>query len=201
MADNGGWMRGPYTVSRATETSFDVLIKVVGEKSKRFASAQPGTALRFGGKFKVPIIEGVKGNDVDRVVFISTGVGAGPCVGAIETALTKKSPFPPIQLVASYRHNAEVLYKDHLDALSMEYPESFVWTPIVTSEVGRVSANEENLKSITLSPFGEACCLGATHYHLIGNGQLVNEFKAGLAKAGVPDERVTTNHTSITRHQ
>ena len=29
---NGGWMRGPYTVSRATDYSFDVLVKIVGDK-------------------------------------------------------------------------------------------------------------------------------------------------------------------------
>ena len=33
-ANNSGWMRGPYTVSRATDDSLDVLVKVVGDKSK-----------------------------------------------------------------------------------------------------------------------------------------------------------------------
>ena len=86
--ENGGWMRGPYTVSRATgEQSFDVLIKVVGDKSRTFASAQPGTPVRFGGKFKVPIVDGINMDDTKRVVFLSTGVGIGPCIGAIEEAM------------------------------------------------------------------------------------------------------------------
>ena len=45
---NDGWMRGPYTVSRSTNNSIDVLIKVVGEKSKRFSEAESGTPMRFG---------------------------------------------------------------------------------------------------------------------------------------------------------
>ena len=45
----------------------------------------------------------------------------------------------------------------------------------------------------------DICAVQNTHYHLIGNGQLVNEWKAGLEQAGVPSERVTVeayfNHT------
>jgi predicted ferric reductase len=84
---NGGFLRGPYTVSRATEKSLDILIKVVGDKSKMFANAEAGTPVKFGGKFKVPIVEGIQKEETKRVVLISTGVGVGPCVGAVEEAL------------------------------------------------------------------------------------------------------------------
>jgi NAD(P)H-flavin reductase len=53
------WLRGPYTISRATETSFDVLIKVVGKKTETFTAAHPNSPVRFGGKFHVPIIDGI----------------------------------------------------------------------------------------------------------------------------------------------
>lgn len=184
---NGGWMRGPYTVARATENSFDVLIKVVGDKSRRFASAEPGTCVRFGGKFKVPIVEGIQKDNVKRVVLISTGVGVGPCVGAIEKAL-EDSSFPPIELYASYRTTEEIVYIDHLNNLSAQYPERFVWKAIVSSERGRLSASKENLQAVASS---EGYEITDTHYHLIGNAQMVKEFKAGLGKAGVPDEKVT----------
>jgi hypothetical protein len=42
---NGGWMRGPYTVSRSTDKSIDILVKVVGQKSKQFSIAKSGTLL------------------------------------------------------------------------------------------------------------------------------------------------------------
>ena len=185
--NNGGWMRGPYTVSRATENSFDVLMKVVGDKSREFAFAEPGTCVRFGGKFKVPIVEGIQKDNVKRVVLISTGVGVGPCVGAIEKALEDPS-FPPIELHASYRKAEEIVYVDHLNNLKAQYPGRFAWKAIVSSEKGRLSASEENLQGIA-SPEGYQ--IHDTHYHLIGNGQMVNEFKAGLGKAGVPDENLT----------
>eukprot|EP00527_Entomoneis_sp_CCMP2396_P005575 CAMPEP_0198143410 /NCGR_PEP_ID=MMETSP1443-20131203/7298_1 /TAXON_ID=186043 /ORGANISM="Entomoneis sp., Strain CCMP2396" /LENGTH=302 /DNA_ID=CAMNT_0043806643 /DNA_START=23 /DNA_END=928 /DNA_ORIENTATION=- len=184
---NGGWMRGPYTVSRATENSLDILIKVVGDKSKILSEAKSGTPLKFGGKFKVPIVEGIQKDDTKRVVFISTGTGVGPCVGAIEEALKDES-FPPIELCASYRNAVEIVYSDYLDELQTKNPGRFSWKAIVTSETGRLSATEKNLEAIAAA---EDLGLNDTHYHLIGNGQLVSEFKAGLDKAGVPKGKVT----------
>lgn len=188
---NGGWMRGPYTVSRATERSLDVMIRVVGKKSTAFAEASPGTAVRFGGKFKVPILEGIAADDVQKVMMISTGVGIGPCVGAIEKATTATDPpFPPIALVASFREEDEVAYREHLDEISQQHPTNFEWIPVVTSQSGRISQNQETMKVVTNSI--QNYCIGDTHYHLIGNGQMVNEWKAGLEKAGVPEHRITT---------
>lgn len=187
MKKNGGWMRGPYTVSRGTDNSFDILIKVVGDKSKQFANAKAGTSLKFGGKFHVPIVEGIQKNDTKRVVLISTGVGVGPCVGAIEKAL-KDETFPPVELCANYRTLGEVVYGDYLDKLQAENPGRFTWKVNISSESGRLSASEENLQAIA-APEGYG--LADTHYHLIGNGQLVNEFKTGLAKGGVPDDKLT----------
>merc|ERR1712151_406346 len=188
---NGGWMRGPYTVSRATESSLDILIKVVGDKSKHFATSKPGTELKFGGKFKVPILKGISKESTKRIVLISTGVGVGPCIGAIEKALQQEeNDFPPISLLASYRTDSEVVYKEHLDELQRKHPKSFSWKSIVTSKEGRLSASDDNLKLLQ-SNSDDGLLLEETHYHLIGNGQLVQEFQAGLRKAGVPDDKVT----------
>lgn len=186
---NNGWMRGPYTVSRATENSLDILIKVVGDKSKMLSEAESGTPLRFGGKFHVPIVDGIEKETTQRVLLISTGVGVGPCVGAIEEALNMDS-FPPIELCASYRHADEIVYSDYLNELQSNHPSRFSWKAIITSDTGRISASEENLKAI-VAPKDLNLGLSDTHYHLIGNGQLVAEFKAGLDRAGVPKDKVT----------
>jgi ferredoxin-NADP reductase len=185
---NGGWSRGPYTISRATDDTFDVLIKVVGDKSKAFAAAEPGTHFRFGGKFKVPITEGIDKESTKRVVLISTGVGIGPCVGAIEEAMNDDT-FPPIELYPSFRTAEEVTYGEHLNHLVDENSQRLKWNPIITGKIGRLSSSETNLKSI--EPSNDLSLLD-THYHLIGNGQMVQEWKEGLSKAGVPDGKVTT---------
>lgn len=185
---NGGWMRGPYTVSRSTETSLDVLVRVVGKKSKTFSESKPGIPVRFGGKFHVPILEGINKEETKKVVMISTGVGVGPCVGAIELALQDET-FPPIALFASYRESNDVAYREHLSNLSSKHNSRFEWQPIVTSEMGRLSSSEENLKVV--SDCIQGLGIEESHFHLIGNAQMVKEWKEGLEEAGVPAERVT----------
>jgi len=191
-ADNGGWMRGPYTISRGTENSFDVLMKVVGDRSKAFSLAPIGTSVRFGGKFHTPIIDGIEKDSTKRVVLLSTGVGVGPCVGAIEDAL-KDTSFPPIELYASYKTKEEVVYSEYLDGMAANHATKFLWKPVITSDTGRVSATVDNVKIVAGAPLSSLndLSLTDTHYHLIGNGQMVKEWKSGLEKAGVPDDKVT----------
>lgn len=185
-AEDAQWLRGPYTVSRASAHSFDVLLRVVGEKSRAFSRAGAGTPVRFGGKYHVPIVEGIDREAARRVVFVSTGVGIGPCVGAVEEAL-KDAAFPPIEVFACYRNADEVVYAEHLSDLAAEHDGRLSHTAIVSAEKGRLSANEDNLRLLLSEDVGP----GDTHYHLIGNGQMVAEFQAGLEKAGVPSNRVT----------
>eukprot|EP00980_Cylindrotheca_fusiformis_P029656 scaffold23668_cov127-Cylindrotheca_fusiformis.AAC.2 len=186
------WLKGPYTVSRASENILNVILKVVGNRSKTFAAATPGTPLQYGGTFKVPILEGVDVDTTSKVIMISTGVGVGPCVGAIEKALGASSDnnFPPIHLFACYRNPEDVILSDHLDDLQKRNSDQFAWTPILSSSTseGRISSSaNDNLDQLV-----QACAgIDDTHFHLIGNGQMVQEFQAGLEKAGVPKNKVT----------
>lgn len=191
--DNAEWLRGPYTVSRATPESFDVLIKVVGKKTEKFAAAS-GAPIRFGGKFHVPIVEGIRHEEgVKRVVMISTGTGVGPLVGAVEEALLIPG-FPPIDILACFRSRDEVCFGPHLDALAAAHPGRLKWRAVVSSEAGgRLSGSAANLDHLTAAIAGFKKCGGGidTHFHLIGNGAMVGEFQAGLAQGGVPEARVT----------
>jgi hypothetical protein len=195
---NDGWLRGPYTVSRSTPDGFQILIREVGYKSHVLATSPQGTPLKFGGKFKVPIVEGVVNNvelegfpNTDRVVLISTGVGIGPCVGAIELLLNDTSYDGKIDLFGCFRNREDIALSNDLDSLASS-SKRFTWTPILSSEdTGRISANEEQLIKYLQSDNEGTCSIRSTHYHLIGNGQMVNEWKAGLEKAGVPKQRVT----------
>lgn len=219
---NGGWLRGPYTVSRGHGSSinqdgFQVLVKEVGYKSHVFAVSEPETPVRFGGRFKVPIVEGIlaaaestdeedknskhEEDPTRRVVMIASGVGVGPCVGAIEDLMksdsSASSKIAYIDLIASFRTSDEIAMGVDLDKL-VEEPTSmgFRWLPVITEETGRLSSNgPEVLREMYLKPASSdatASPIRNTHYHIIGNGQLVNEWTAGLKMAGVPSSRVTT---------
>lgn len=178
----GEWQRGPYTVTRATPTSFDVLLRVVGEKSKLFEAASPGTAVKYGGQFHVPVLEGVY-DGAARLVLVSTGVGVGPCLGAIEGALQYAGP--RLCLLSGYREAEDVCAAAHLDALAGASEGRFSWTTALSSVDGRVSAPQH------LEALAADADAADTHYHLVGNGAMVKEWQAGLELAGVAAERVT----------
>jgi len=227
-ARNGGWMRGPYTVVRCNGKgqAVQIIFKVVGEKTRSMANAKAGTPLRIGGKFQTPIVQGIfeaagGKSDYDdlqqqptrRVVLISTGVGVGPCIGAVEeylelyqrgSSMIRSSSITNIHLAASFRTQTEIIESSHLNDLSEQSEGLFTWTPVITSTDGRLSDSVENLEKFGITPFnGDSgsssrggsntyCCRSETHYHLIGNGQSVHEWQEGLEQAGVPKSRVTT---------
>mmetsp|Transcript_26327 Transcript_26327/g.64169 ORF Transcript_26327/g.64169 Transcript_26327/m.64169 type:complete len:374 (+) Transcript_26327:159-1280(+) len=193
---NNGWMRGPYTVtSSPSNKELQVLLKLVGEKSQAFADAPKGTQIQVGGKFKVPIVEGIDKDSTSQVILLSTGVGVGPCVGAMEKVvetIAAGEKFPPIHLVASFRTEEEVALADKLNQWQEEYPSQISWTPVITSsDQGRVSSSVEHLQDCLTSSPTTTMDLNKTHFHLIGNGELVYEFQKGLAAAGVSEEKVT----------
>jgi len=241
LENNDGWLRGPYTVSRGYGSSssndddnvhnagFQVLMKEVGFKSHIFATSIPGTPVRFGGRFKVPIVEGIQmaagnnsgdDNDYDsdefdtttkRVIMISTGAGVGPCIGAIETLLLVPNSNDDeidvaIDLIASFRTRDEITMAtdlDRLQKLSHSLGKKFNWKAVITEEVGRLSSSKPDiLRQSYLKCSSDdndndnddhnLCMIRNTHYHLIGNGQLVNEWKKGLTRAGIPTMRITS---------
>jgi ferredoxin-NADP reductase len=165
----------------------EILIKVVGAKSKVMATAEPGTLVRFGGKFHVPIVEGIA-PDAQRIVMISTGVGVGPGVGAVEKLLSENFA-GSIDLFASFRWDNEKLFADYLNVWATAY-ENFRYRPVITNNVGRLSSSEVNV-GMVVHDNESICSLTETHYHLIGNGQMVAEWKTGLLQAGVLDQRIT----------
>ena len=186
-APSGEWLRGPYTVTRATSETFDVIVKVVGKKSEAFAAAPLGTTLRFGGRFHTPILEGVDPS-AERVVAIATGTGAGPVLGFTELAMAKRSGLS-VDVFAGFRDDADVMCAAAIDDLKARHPDRLTWTDVVSAgdPDGRVSGAAA-LRAVAAA----AAAAETTHYHLIGNGAMVNEWRAGLKDAGVDDDRVTT---------
>ena len=66
-----------------------------------------------------------------------------------------------------------------------------MWKPVITGgdKNGQVSSSENALKTIFAKNGGVD---KTSHYHLIGNAQMVQEFQKGLLQSGVvPEEKVT----------
>jgi len=182
------WMRGPYTVTRSDASSFDVLYRVVGNKTRVFRELKRGDGVRFGGKFKVPVAEGiVRDEALERVVGLGTGVGIGPLVGFAEQALSGGDLSCRVDLYGAFRDEEDVCCMDAVRSLQRYYPERFSFTPVISSTQGRFSATV-NLKNILQSSSSSAL---STHFHLVGNGSMVNEWKQALADARIPENRVT----------
>ncbi|KAL7560204.1 hypothetical protein ACA910_020802 [Epithemia clementina (nom. ined.)] len=273
---NGGYVRAPYTIASASAQTVTILLQKVGPKSRALARAPPKTRLRMGGKFHVPIVQGI-GPTAQRLILLSTGVGIGPCVGALEQFLYHPTTIGPnlqqLDLVASFRFPTDVLYQDYLEmwAEASDPPGRLQYTPFITSDrQGRLSDSEQWLQHYVLNrnppatptptptlqppqqqlvpsqeqqsssllelPFSSSsmepleqglpqqqqqqllqqeqqqqqpqqppqpprfCPVTETHYHLIGNGQMVREWQAGLQQAGVPATHITVesyfHHTS-----
>ena len=176
------WLRGPYTVTRATEKTFDVVIRVCGNKSEVMAASPVGSRWRFGGKFHVPILEGIA-ERATRVVCLATGTGFGPVLGFAEEAMAHSDL--KLTVLAGFREAEDVCCKDAVQRLCVLHPERFECAYVISSTDGRISSDTA-LASIADIADTE------THFHLIGNGAMVNEWKEGLAKAGVPEDFVTT---------
>ena len=207
--EDGDWLKGPYTVSRATESTFDVVVRVVGKKSEAMSRAAVGSTWRFGGKFHVPILEGVapratraicisaeaasasngdRPRERERDVFlVGTGTGIGPALGFAEQALEGGRALE-IDVVAGFREPADVCCQDAVQRLCCLHPDAFRAAYVLSagpSPDGRVTA-KKTVESVA------ARADRTTHFHLIGNGAMVNEWRAGLKGAGVPEDLVTT---------
>jgi ferredoxin-NADP reductase len=126
-----------------------------------------------------------------RVVMICTGVGVGPCIGALELLLQNTVFEGQVDLLTSFRTIEEASMTTDLEQLAQVYPHRFQWTPIITSQDGRLADSAKSLEAYLKPQTDDICALRNTHYHLIGNGQMVNEWKAGLERSGVPSKRVT----------
>ena len=199
FSHDGVDLKGPYTVTRSSDSQLDVVYRIIpdGRKTPLMASMEAGAAVRFGGKFGTPIEDGIA-LGVDRVVGIATGAGLAPLVGYAERAL-RNADGPRIELFGGFASLADVCCAKELDALAEAHPRKFSWTACISKPMACTAVN-------LMTSVGGARASGRvtrsvppllrttrdTHFHLIGNGAFVKEFKAGCLEAGVPEERVTT---------
>lgn len=221
--ESGEPLKGPYTVSRSNGTRFDIIYRVIpdGRKTPFMEHLEPGAAVRIGGKFGVPVADGIA-NDVERVVGIATGAGIGPLLGFAEDALAAGSK-QQIELFCGFRDLADVCCRAECDALEAQHP-NFAYTPVISRPMactavamaGASSGSSLGLADLSAEvaaevPTEAAAAKGfvqgrlsrvlpgllgklrpTTHFHLVGNGALVADMLQGLLAAGVAESRVTT---------
>lgn len=212
--ETGDGLKGPYTVSRSSGSSFDVIYRVIpdGRKTPFMETLSTGARVRFGGRFGTPVADGIA-DDVDRVVGIATGAGLGPLVGYAEDALEAGSS-ASIELYGGFRDLADVCCKEETGALAARHP-GFKCMPVISRPMACAAVSLSGLGSglgggmqldgieapppafvqgrvSTAVPGLLGPVSPSTHFHLVGNGQFVADFEAGLLAAGVAEERITT---------
>jgi ferredoxin-NADP reductase len=186
------WVRHPYTVSWAEGARIGVLYRVVrgGRTSPFMATMTAGDTLRLGGRFGEAVSTLVD-PEAAAIVGVSTGSGVGPLHGFAARALPNDPR--PITLLAGFRDAADAALVPELDALAAAHPH-FSWRAALSRPdagalagralAGRVTAHVGTLRALGVSPL-------STHWHLIGNGAMAIDLRAGLLAGGVSRERVT----------
>ena len=208
--ESGDGLKGPYTVSRSSGNTFDIIYRVIpdGRKTPFMEKLAAGATVRFGGRFGTPVAEGIA-DDVERVIGIATGAGVGPLVGYAEDALASTTDCS-IELFGGFRDLVDVCCKDEVSTLAAKH-ESFTFTPVISKPMACTAVSMAGLgDSVGLEGLeapvpdfaqgrvtmvvpgllGEVS--STTHFHLVGNGQFVVDMQAGLLAGGVAEGRITT---------
>jgi NAD(P)H-flavin reductase len=180
----------PYTVSKADigKGIFEHLYRLIpeGKFTPVLARIRPGQIINFRGIYHNPIAAEIT-PDAEAIIGIATGTGIGPLYGFAEKILSENNQAIPITLYVGYRYPEDVSLKAELDHLAEKYSH-FKWHITYSNPVenwngltGRVTESiPPLLKNIE-----------NTHFHLVGNGNMIGEFRAALQKAGVLGERIT----------
>eukprot|EP00898_Chlorokybus_atmophyticus_P006144 jgi/Chlat1/6530/Chrsp45S06005 len=193
-SDSGKWIRHPYTVTRcepnAGQVSFVYRVIQGGKMTGILESLSEGAELRFDGEYHVPILKGMAPGST-AVVGVATGSGIGPLYGFVEQALQAGLQVP-VLIVAGFRDIADVALADQLEKLASKTSNLSLELTLTnpSSEWTGLTGRVTDVLPSLLSKHG----LNATqqvHFHLVGNGAMINLLQATLHKAGVSKEYVT----------
>jgi len=141
----------------------------------------------FHGPFHTPIQQEIQA-DAERIILISTGAGIGPLFGYAEKALTEGEA-RPMTLYAGFREESHTCLGWELRTLAARHF-NFRWHFALTQPpktwnglTGRVTDVVPNLI--------DREHLDTYHFHLVGNGEMVQLMRTALHRAGVSSMRVS----------
>jgi ferredoxin-NADP reductase len=185
-------MRHAYTVSRGEPRArrFEHLYRIVsgGRMSPRLAQLAVGDEVFFHGPFHTPIQHEIQ-PDAEQIVLISTGAGVGPVFGYAGKTLAE-GEFRPITLYAGFREDSDTCLTNELNALANSH-ENFSWHFSLTQPSDRWRGLKGRVTESVPSLL-DSQKLSSYHFHLVGNGEMVNLVEAALHRAGVSERRVST---------
>jgi ferredoxin-NADP reductase len=188
---DGSIMRHAYTVSRGTPSTrrFEHLYRVIrgGRLSPQLAQLATGDKMYFHGPFHTPIQQEVR-SAAERIVLMSTGAGIGPIFGFAEKTL-REGESRPITLYAGFRTESDTCLEPELAHLAQSYP-NFAWQFTLTKPSGKWNGLTGRVTEYVPALI-DTKRLETYHFHLVGNGEMVNLTRNALHLAGVPSGQVS----------
>ena len=186
--ENGQTLHNPYTIidNNQEQRLLSFVFRHIpeGKMTPRLIAANAQTQLCFSGKFHEPIIDEIS-TDAQCFIGISTGSGIGPLYGFLKNELENISI--PIYILAGYRTEADICLTHELNALADKH-EHFQWHACLsqpnenwTGLRGRVDTQLTQLLP----------SLRDTHFHLVGNGSMINLIRPAVLAAGTPETQVS----------
>ena len=182
--------RHPYTLSWVDpdRRRVAILFRIIpgGRLTPVLADLAPGAVVEFSGLHHSPILDGIAAA-AETVVLLGTGSGVGPLWGFSERSLAAGFP-RPILLFAGFREAEDICLALELDRLQAGHGQ-FRWQATLSRPAPGWTGLRGRLgQSVPpLIPRPRAC-----HYHLVGNGAMLVEFKLALSLLGVPEEQVSS---------
>ena len=184
-------MRHAYTVSRGQPWArrFEHLYRIVsgGRMTQRLAQLSSAATVYFHGPFHTPIQQEIR-PDAEHIILISTGAGIGPLFGYTQKALAEGET-RPITLYAGFREESHTCLAEELNELAGRHS-NFAWHFTLT----RPSKTWRGLTGRVTECVPDRIDrqkLEAYHFHLVGNGEMVQLVRRALHRAGVPPGRVS----------
>jgi NAD(P)H-flavin reductase len=182
--------RHAYTVTHCDPAAhtFTLLYRVIpdGRMTPHLAELKPDDPVSFEGKYHQPIAKEIS-PDPRAIIGISTGTGIGPLYGFAHRVLNDGLEVP-ITLYAGFREEADLCLQAELDALASIFPH-FSWKASL-SKPGPTWRGLKGRVTESVPPLlGD---LKGLHFHLVGNGSMLMDYYEALQRAGVPEERLTS---------
>lgn len=200
----GNVQRKAYTVSKANiqEKTIEHLYRFIpaGKFSPRLVNLVPGAYINFRGVHHNPIHLEISEN-ATSIIGISTGTGVGPLFGFANKVLSENLIKIPLTVYTGYRYLQDECLRAELNKLQNEY-ENFKWYSTFTKADDSWNGFRGRVTEVIPPLIND---FENTHFHLVGNGQMVSEFIDALKEIGVPHYRITKetyfNHGAKSDHQ
>lgn len=192
-----GIRRSPYCILSAPSDDevFDLLVRVVvdGPLSGHLSALQSGDVVAFRG----PMGRSMVPKDLERdLVLVATGVGIAPYY-SLACQLLDAGFVRPVRIFWGLRLADDICLLDELDALARRH-NNFSYRISLSAPPADWSGLRGRLTE-SMPPVLDT--LGATQFHLCGNGAMIEEFALALSDMGVSDEYIYKEPYFNVRHR